>query len=150
MIFFARSEIARSMMSATAMIEAARRNQIGQPAACSIANNRVPYFSDSARGLYGKGALARKLTRRSKNASRLNHRLEGVVESAISTRNCGQVCGLSKYRGHSAPHAGCAVGRDQKLSRFLVRRNMPLAERIGLRRQRIPVLNAWAAYVDSV
>src|SRR5437588_8643252 len=43
MIFEARSEIERSMINATAMMDVARRNQIGQPAACRIANNRFPY-----------------------------------------------------------------------------------------------------------
>src|ERR1043166_1541022 len=99
MIFFARSETARSMMSATAMMEAARRNQIGQPAACSIANNRVPYsFSDCARGLYGKEALAGKLTRCSKHARRVAAERQVVVLFAISTKSCGQVCGLSMNR----------------------------------------------------
>jgi hypothetical protein len=55
MIFDARSEMARSMIRATATMEAARRNQIGQPAACRIANNLFPYiFLNRARRLYGK------------------------------------------------------------------------------------------------
>src|SRR5687768_10964965 len=43
MILAARSEIERSMISATAMTEASRRNQMGQPAAWTIANNAFPY-----------------------------------------------------------------------------------------------------------
>jgi len=40
-------------------MEAARRNQIGQPADCSIANNLFPYsYCERARGMYGKGARA--------------------------------------------------------------------------------------------
>src|SRR5437588_1269406 len=107
MIFFARSEIARSMMSATAMMEAARRNQIGQPAACSIANNRLPYiFSDCARGLYGKEAPPRKLTRRSKHAPQVVRGLQDVVDFAISTKSCGQVCGLFMNSAHSPRQRG--------------------------------------------
>src|SRR5438105_6214037 len=125
MTFFARSEIARSMMSATAMMEAAMRNQIGQPAACSIANNRLPYiFSDCARGLYGKEALPRKLARCSKNALQVVSGLQDVVDFAISTKSCGQVCGLSMNSAHSPRHGRHGVGGDQKLSRFLVHQNM--------------------------
>src|SRR5438067_210711 len=110
MIFFVRSDIARSMISATAMMDAARRNQIGQPAACSIANNRVPYsFSDFARGLYGKRAPPGKLTRRSKSAPAVAAQLQGVVDLAISTKTCGQVCGLSMNSVRSAPHAARRV-----------------------------------------
>jgi hypothetical protein len=66
MIFLLLREIDRSMMSATAMIEAARRNQMGQPAACSIANNLFPYiFCDRARGLYGKEERMSNLVHRS-------------------------------------------------------------------------------------
>src|SRR6185503_16420986 len=43
MILAARSEIERSMISATAMTEARRRNQMGQPAAWTIANTAFPY-----------------------------------------------------------------------------------------------------------
>jgi hypothetical protein len=38
MILLERSEIERSMIRATAMTEARRRNQMGQPAAWTIAN----------------------------------------------------------------------------------------------------------------
>src|SRR3954469_6391115 len=50
MILPVRSEIARSMIRATAMMDAARRNQIGQPAAWSIANNAFPcsFFGSGA------------------------------------------------------------------------------------------------------
>src|SRR5207248_3115994 len=106
-----------AMVRATAMMDAARRNQIGQPAACSIANNRRPYsFSDCARGLYGKGTLPGKLTRCSKNAPRVVAELQAVVDFAISTKSCGQVCGLSMKSARSARHETRRVGRDQKLS----------------------------------
>jgi hypothetical protein len=125
------------MINATAMMEAARRNQMGQPAACSIANNRVPYrFSDCARGLYGKEALTRKLARCNKNALWVVTKLQAVVDFAISTKTCGQVCGLSMNSVRAARQEAPRVGRDQKLSSFLVHQNMPLAQRIGLRRAR--------------
>src|SRR5438105_486355 len=127
MILFVRSEIERSMMSATAMMDAARRNQIGQPAACSIANNRLPYrFSDCARGLYGKEALPGKLTRCSKNAPRVVAGLQVVVDFAISTKSCGQVCGLSMNSAPSPRYEAHRVGRDQKLSSLLVHENIRL------------------------
>ena len=44
-ILLVRSEMERSMMSATAMIEAASSGQIGQPAAWMIANNSFPRLS---------------------------------------------------------------------------------------------------------
>ena len=46
MIFFFRSVMKRSMMSATAMIEAISKGQIGQPAALMISNNCFPSHDD--------------------------------------------------------------------------------------------------------
>ena len=43
MMRLARSETERSVIRATAMTEARSRNQIGQPAAWTIANNAFPY-----------------------------------------------------------------------------------------------------------
>src|SRR2546429_5409827 len=151
MILFVRSDIARSMMSATAMMDAARRNQIGQPAACSIANNRLPYsFSDRRRGLYGKRAPTGKLTRRSKSAPAVAAQPQAVVDLTRSTQTCGQVCGLSMSSAPSPPHEASRVGHDQKLSSVLVYRNMRLAQRIGLRGPRGSARRYQAAYVDSV
>jgi hypothetical protein len=41
-IFFSRRDTDRSMISASAMIEASSSGQMGQPAAWMIANNSVP------------------------------------------------------------------------------------------------------------
>src|SRR5207237_3483907 len=134
MIFLARSEIERSMMSATPMIEAARRNQIGQPAACRIANNRFPYrFFDRARGMYGKAKRRSNLVRRSKRGPSVVPALHAVVDSAISTKTCGKLCGLSMNRPSAPRHQRPKDGRDEKLSSALRFQNMWLRKRMGLR-----------------
>jgi hypothetical protein len=69
----------------------------------------------------------------SKRARRVVGFRQGVVHSAISTKSCGQVCGLSLNSLGSRSRGGRQDGRDQKLSSVLRWRNMSLPERIGLR-----------------
>src|SRR3954470_8387878 len=133
MMFLVRSEIDRSMMSATAMMEAARRNQIGQPADCSIANNLFPYsYCERARNVRQRRARE-QLTRCSNRDDYVVLALHAVVHIAISTKTCGQVCGLTMDTACSPRHSGPQDGRDQKLSTALHFENMRLRRRIGVR-----------------
>src|SRR5213592_2030640 len=86
----------------------------------------------SARRLYGKRRWPSKLMRCSKRAPRVAPQRQAVVDSAISTKSCGQVCGLSLYSAAARSCRAYRVGRDQKLSSALRWRNMRLPERIGL------------------
>src|SRR5262245_8093827 len=135
MILPARSDTERSMIRATAMTEAKRRNQMGQPAAWTIANNPFPcrYFDASAPTVR-QSVAARQVPRRSKNAGGPGPRRQPVVVSAISTKTCGQVCGLSMNGVSHARYKDREVGGDQNLVRIFQRSNKLLRKRIGLRR----------------
>src|SRR2546428_2762835 len=86
----------------------------------------------SARRLYVKRRWPSKLMRCSKRASRVARQRQAVVLFAISTKSCGQVCGLSLYSAAARSCRAYRVGRDQKLSSVLSCENMRLPERIGL------------------
>src|SRR4051812_4385676 len=134
MIPDARSETARSMISATATMEAARRNQIGQPAACRSANNLFPYrFSSCLRATVRQSARRRQVYAAQQSASDAMAGAKDVVDPAISTKICGQVCGLPLRGSAYRSHIWVRVGGDQKLSSLLPRENMRLCQRIVLR-----------------
>src|SRR2546421_3561773 len=104
----------------------------------------------SARRLYGKRRWPSKLMRCSKRAPRVAPQRQAVVDSAISTKSCGQVCGLSLYSAAARSCGAYRVGRDQKLSSVLRWQNMRLPERIGLGSGLQRAVQAAAACVDSV
>src|SRR2546428_5666127 len=86
MIFDARSEIERSMINATAMMDAARRNQIGQPAACRIANNRFPYsFSVCA-----------ATVRQTAAPDQVNALQQMRASRRLATPGCSAICDIHK------------------------------------------------------
>src|SRR5438876_12130295 len=65
----------------------------------------------SARRLYGKRRWPSKLVRCSKRATRVAPQRQAVVDSAISTKSCGQVCGLSMYSDDARSCGAFRVGR---------------------------------------
>src|SRR5437899_12426570 len=102
----------------------------------------------SARRLYGKRRWPSKLVRCSKRAPRVAPQRQAVVDSAISTKSCGQVCGLSLYSAAARSCRAYRVGRDQKLSSVLSCENMCLTERIGLGSGSRPALGGLPLHVD--
>src|SRR5437588_6320655 len=104
----------------------------------------------SARRLYGKRRRPIKLMRRSKRASRVVRRRQAVVLSAISTKSCGQVCGLSLYSAAARSYRAYRVGCDQKLSSVLSCENMRLPERVGLGGGSLRAARRLLPRVDSV
>jgi hypothetical protein len=134
MIRLARSETERSMIRATATTEAKSRNQMGQPAAWTIANNPFPYRYFVASAPTVRHSIAtRQVPQRSNPARRSVARAQRVVDSAISTKTCGQVCGLSMNGVSHARYIHRRVGGDQNLIRIFRRPNKPLRKRIGFR-----------------
>jgi hypothetical protein len=83
--------------------------------------------------MYGKGARVGNLMHRSNHRHYVVSALQAVVDNAISTKTCGQVCGLSMDTTFSPRHSGPRDGRDQKLSSALRWENMRLRKRIGVR-----------------
>src|SRR5688500_16384877 len=136
MIFFVRSETERSMIRATAMTEARSRNQMGQPAAWMIANNAFPYrfFSCFARTVRQRVAPRQVSAMQQWLAAACRARAT-VVDIAISTKSCGQVCGLLRNGLSQATWKRGQVGCDQNLSRNFRYPNRALRKRIVLRGQ---------------
>jgi hypothetical protein len=94
MILAARSEIERSMISATAITDARSRNQIGQPAAWTMANNAFPcLFLDAWRRTVRQSNEQRQIPQRSNPSvsptSKYVAHAQRVVHIAISTKSCG-------------------------------------------------------------
>jgi hypothetical protein len=107
---------------------------MGQPAAWTIANNPFPcrYF-DASPPTVRQSVAARQVPQRSKNAGKSSLRRGPVVVSAISTKTCGQVCGLSMNGASHARYKGGKVGGDQNLIRIFQQSNKLLRKRIGFR-----------------
>src|SRR5207253_10228169 len=113
--------------------------------ACRIANNRFPYSFSVCAATLRQTARAEQLMHCSKRALRVAPQRQAVVLSAISTKSCGQVCGLSLYSAAARSCRAYRVGRDQQLSSVLSCENMCLTERIGLGSGSRPALGRPAA-----